>query len=577
MKQEHDIMLKPSTPALSPRTVLQRVLRVGLPQVVIVIAAFLYLASTYGTGHDKERQWFFLFRTVVLVMAGTLLSLWAIFFTGWNKKYTILVIGSLIALGWVLFRVEFDGDLKPSLHGRNWWLRQFDMSHEDDVKAHRLQQAATLAKREIDLTARPGDFPGYRGLDRTGMLPAQGLADDWEKNSPRELWKQPIYGGYSAFAVVNGFLFTLEQRDDREAVVCYDAANGNELWVHTWPGRFEESMGGVGPRSTPTVVDGDVYALGSNGHLVCLEGSTGKQKWSVETLEGNRNLQWAMSGSPLVYGDYVVVNPGTQAQQAVGQALVAYDRKTGKKRAAGGKTQAGYASPMLAELAGETHLLVFDGGGLAGYDPLTLEERWRHQWRTQGSDGINVAQPLVVESVREPTPLLGMVAGAAALQPLVERRGQVFIASAYGRGGAMLQVDKEGDGWSVAELWSTGRSTMRCKFASPVLRDDAIYGLDDGNLQCISANDGSVLWTDKRKPREGDGFGHGQLLLVDDLIVVLTQYGEIALVQARPDRFVELGRRKILEGDKTWNNPALAEGVLYIRNHLQMAAVDVRK
>ena len=568
-------MLHTQKPTGLFRSIFRRIFRVGIPQVVIVIAAFLYAATTYSPGHDKERQWFFLFRTIVVIMALTLLGLWAIFFTGWNKRRTIPAIALLIGVGWILFRVEFDGDLRPSLHGRSWWLSRLGLAHEDDVDAHR-QQTTGLPRRAIDLTPQSGDFPGYRGIDRTGVVDGPALSRDWNANPPRELWKQPTYGGYSAFAAVNGFLFTMEQRRDQEAVVCYDGANGNELWVHEWPGRFGESMGGVGPRSTPTVYDGDVFALGALGRLVCLEGATGKPKWVTETLEGNRNLRWAMSASPLVYGDYVVVNPGSQSPQSAGHALVAYDRRTGKKLVSSGKTQAGYSSPMLARLAGEEHLLLFDGGGLAGYDPITLQERWRHPWRTQGSDGINVAQPLVVEREQWPNPLLGFIAGVAALQPVVERKGQVFIASAYGRGGAMLQVERTADGWAVQEPWSTGRSVMRCKFASPVAYDGHIYGLDDGSLQCISMEDGTVKWTDKRDPAEGEGFGHGQILLTGDLIVVLTQFGEIAIVEARPDRFVELGRRKILKGSKTWNNPALADGILYIRNHLEMAAVDLR-
>jgi outer membrane protein assembly factor BamB len=567
--------LRMKTSARAP-SLAGRILRVGFPQVLLAVAAFLYFGVVYGMGHDRERQWFYLFRLIVVIVAATLLGLWLIFFSGMRKKSTIPFVAGIVAIAMGCFRIEFDGDLRQTIHGRHWLLNLLGISHDDDVAAHRRQQAGT-PKRAIDLTEQPDDFPGYRGADRTGVVHGPELAPDWNTSAPRELWKQPIYGGYSAFAAVNGFLFTLEQRRDQEALVCYDGRNGAELWATAWPARFEESMGGVGPRSTPTVFDGDVFALGALGKLVCVDGRSGELKWSVDTLAGNKNLRWAMSSSPLVYGDYVVVNPGTQSDRSVGSALVAYDRHTGKVARSVGKSQAGYASPMLVKLAGRVQLLLFDGAGLAGYDPVDLEELWRFPWRTNGTDGINVAQPLVIEEERAPHTIVGAIGGGLTLAPVIANKGQVFIASAYGRGGAMLHVDNDNGQWSVRELWTTGRTAMRCKFASPVYRDGFIYGLDDGNLQCVDAADGAVKWTDTRHPDEGDGFGHGQILLAGDVIVVLTQFGEIALVEARPDRFVERGRRKILAGNKTWNNPAMVDGRLYIRNHVEMAAVELPK
>ncbi len=552
-----------------------RVFRVGFPQVVIGLAAFLYFATQIGAGRHVERQWFNLFRMLVLIAAGTLLALWALFFTGLSKLITSGVLAVLIGGGWATFRVEYDGDLRQSLHVRGWLLSMLGIAHEDDVAAHRKSQA-NIAKQPIDLTPRPDDFPGYRGADRTGVVHGPRLDRRWEDRPPKVVWKQPIYGGYSSFAVVNGFLFTMEQRRDDEAVVCYDAANGNELWVHDWPGRFDESMGGPGPRATPTVYDDRVYALGAFGRIVCLDGRSGELLWAVDTLAGNQNLRWAMSASPLVYDNVVVVNPGAQSEASRGRALVAYDRLTGKPAWSSGKSQAGYTAPMLACLAGHRQILLFDGAGLAGCDPASGAELWRHSWRTQGSDGINVAQPIVLERETSlPISLAAAVGGLAAL-PIVERPGQVFIASGYGRGGALLQIDRDSDRWSVQELWTTGRTAMRCKFSSPVAHNGFVYGFDDGNLQCLDLNDGRVLWTDTREPDEGAGFGHGQLLLSGDLLVILTQFGEIALVEANAERFHELGRMKVLKGKKTWSNPALVDGKLYIRNHLEMACVDLK-
>src|SRR5262249_13714974 len=172
---------------------------------------------------------------------------------------------------------------------------------------------------------------------------------------------------------------TLEQRRDREAVVCYDATTGREVWVYSYPALFEETLGGPGPRATPTIRDGAVYSLGATGVPVCLDAATGKLKGPapVNILENNANLHWAMSGSPLVYDQVVVVNPGTQSEAARGRALVAYDRATGQEVWKSGATKAGYSSPMLAVLGGVRQILLFDGEGLGGYSAADGKELWR--------------------------------------------------------------------------------------------------------------------------------------------------------------------------------------------------------
>ncbi len=559
---------------LPSRSWVRRIFRVRFPQVVIGITAFLYVATQIETGHHIDRQWFTVFRTLMLIVAALLLTLWALFFSGWHKLKVVLALALLMGGAVGLFRVERDGDMRATLHAREWALHLFGVAHEDDVAAHRKRQADLLQKRPIDLTPQATDFPGYRGSDRTGIVEGPALAHDWTQRPPRVVWKQPTYGGYSAFAIVNGFLFTLEQRGDNEAAVCYDADNGNELWVHSWRARFEEKMGGDGPRASPTVYDGDVFAFGAFGKLVCLNGKTGELKWSVDTLAGSQNLTWAMSGSPLVYGDLVVVNPGSQTADRAGRSVIAYDRRTGKEVWAAGNAKAGYSSPMLTRLGGRWQVLVFDATGLGSYDPQDGVELWRHPWRT--GDGINVAQPLVLETTWIPPLALGLASGSITLTPIVAHKGQVFIASGYGRGGVLLEVGEEAKKWRVQELWTTNRNAMRCKFTSPIFREGYIYGLDDGDLQCISAEDGRIAWSDKRRPAEGKGYGHGQILGCGDLLVVLTEFGEVALVDAKPERFNELGRLKVLEGNKTWNNPAMADGRLYIRNHREMACVDLR-
>jgi outer membrane protein assembly factor BamB len=423
----------------------------------------------------------------------------------------------------------------------------------------------------------PNDWPEYRGRKRDGVVTGPALATDWSALKP--LWRRPVGEGHSSFAVAGdlevpvpvtgagtvGLLgsplglgplhaasalipggavaVTLEQRGDREAVVCYLLASGEQAWAYSYPARFSESMGGTGPRSTPTIRDHEVYALGATGKLVCLEARTGKEKWTADILENNANLKWGMSGSPLVFDDVVVVNPGAQTPQAAG-TLAAYDRKTGKRRWSSGRASAGYSSPMLATLAGKRQILLLDGEGLSGYDPADQgKELWRHPWPVQ--ENINVSQPV----------LLG--------------EDRVLISSGYFVGSAALQIKHEGGKWTVAEVWRNKRS-MRCKFSSPVLYQGHLYGLDEGYLVCLDAKSGERKW------RGGQRYGHGQLLLTNgQLLITSEDDGALALVPATPEGYRELTRVQALSR-RTWNLPALAGGLALVRNHLEMACYDLK-
>jgi outer membrane protein assembly factor BamB len=338
--------------------------------------------------------------------------------------------------------------------------------------------------------------------------------------------------------IVGDVLVTIEQRRDNEAVVRYDAATGKEIWAYEYPAHFQETLGGPGPRATPTIADGEVFSLGATGHLACLDGATGKMKWTVNILDDNDNIQWAMSGSPLVYDDLVVVNPGAQRSSAKGRALIAYDRKTGKQVWAAGDTRAGYSSPMLATLAGKRQVVMFDAAEVAGYDAKTGEKIWNVPFETY--QGINVAQPILYDDDR------------------------VFISAGYDHGSAMIQIDASG---KPKELWKTRK--LRSKFSNPVAHAGHIYGLDDGILVCLDEKTGQLKW-------KGERYGHGQVLLADGLLVILSEQGDLAIVEATPDESRQLGRLSAIKG-RTWNYHALAAGRVYVRNDQEMAALDLRK
>jgi outer membrane protein assembly factor BamB len=379
-------------------------------------------------------------------------------------------------------------------------------------------------------------WPGFRGPERDGVS-HELIRASWEGLTP--MWKKPIGGGRASFAIAGGRAFTIEQRKANEVVAAYDVMTGRELWTHAWPAHFSQWMGGgEGPRATPTWADGFVFALGGTGELYCLDAATGHPVWHTNILKdaGAKNLRWGMAGSPLVAGDAVIVQPGGPA----GHSVAAYDRHTGKRLWSALDDHTAYASPMQVTLLGVPQFLVVTASRLVG---LSLDRRdvlWEFPWHTDHD--------------------------ANAGQPIVIGENRVFYSSGYGAGAVVIELTKAGDRFSVREVWRNIR--MKNRQSSSVLHDGFIYGLDEGILACLDASTGALKW-------KGGRYGHGQVLLVGDYLVITTEDGDLVLVAATPDSRQELAHVTILN-DETWNVPALADGILLVRNTKEMAAIDLR-
>lgn len=461
-----------------------------------------------------------------------------------STRWTCAAILALVVVG-VLFavrRVEFSGDMVPTFDFR--WTKD----RAAVLESHRAQQArgagpaaAAETNEPTTIVASPHDVFNYRGPRRDGIVTGVKLARDWATHPPKLVWRQPVGGGYASFVVAGPLVITIEQRRDKEAIVAYDFDSGHERWKFEYPALFSETLGGDGPRATPTIHDGRIFSLGATGVLTCLELAGGRPLWTMNVMEENGagNLDWGMAGSPLVNGSVVVVNAGNQKGTPDSRAIVAYDLVTGKRAWAAGETKAGYASPMLAHVAGVEQIVVFDGVGLAGFDMSAPAELWRVGWKSQFD--INAAQPVVVGDDR------------------------LLITSATGA--ALVRVAADTGNWTAEQVWNNNK--LKSSYGCPVVYQGHVYGIDETLLACLDLASGRQLW----KARAGD-YGHGQLLLCGDLLVVLAETGELALVEATPERFHELGRIQAIEG-KTWNNPTLAGARILLRNHLEMAAYDL--
>jgi outer membrane protein assembly factor BamB len=381
-------------------------------------------------------------------------------------------------------------------------------------------------------------WPDFRGPRRDGVYREGRIKTDWPTAGLTPVWKQPAGGGYASFVVASGRAFTIEQRAAREVVAAYDVATGRELWTNTWETDFRESMGGDGPRATPTWAGGRVYALGAMGELRSLDEASGGVLWRTNILQdaGASNLQWGMAAAPLVVDNAVVVLPGG----AAGQSVLAYDRTSGNRLWTALPDQAAYASPMLVTLGGVRQILVFSAQRLVGLSVDGGRVLWEHAW--PGPNGINAAQPMLIGTDR------------------------LYLSSGYGMGAAVIQIAGGPETFSVREVWRNTR--MKNRFASAVLHEGVIYGLDESILAAVDAATGEQKW-------KGGRYGYGQLLLADGHLIVLTEDGELALVRATPERHDELARFSVLNG-KTWNPPAMAGGFLLVRNLAEMAAFDLR-
>jgi outer membrane protein assembly factor BamB len=482
---------------------------------------------------------------------------WWLFRSPLPWKRRLSGVAAVAAAWFACFRFAgFTGDLsahfdyrwqKPAENAAaEYWTSQHGRS---PIVGGTLGSVADPARNQDDLPITANDWPQFEGPQRDGIARGVRLPSDWEERPPQELWRHPVGAGWSSFAIVGDYAFTQEQRGKDEGTVCYDVQTGQQIWEYLEPHqRYENSLAGVGPRATPTVAGSRVYVTTANGILNSLDARTGHIIWQQATaIEAHiHRLSFGMSDSPLVYDNLVVVNPGgprakMNGTETSGRALIAYDRLTGKEIWASGDYQAGYASPVLATLAGVRQVVLFDGVGVGGYDAATGKELWRSpEWTNQFN--INIAQPIVLPD------------------------DSIFLSSGYGTGSIRLDVKKSGSKWSVTTRW-TAVNKFKLKFNTGVVRDGFVYGLDEGILACLDLSTGKELWKSGRHK-------YGQVLLTENALLVVSEDGDVVLVDVSPKGGREIARFHALDG-KTWNHPAISGNRLFVRNGEEAACYDL--
>jgi outer membrane protein assembly factor BamB len=378
-----------------------------------------------------------------------------------------------------------------------------------------------------------GDWPQFRGRDRDGIAESTpGEMARLVAAAPKVRWRVPLGAGYSGIAISRGAIFTLYARDTFDYAARFDDRDGREVWRQKIGNAYDAEFT-LGPRSTPTVELGVVYALGSFGNLVALDASDGATRWAVDLAQLFQVPQprFGYTSSPLIVDDLLVIQVGGELRRFV----AAFDKFSGALIWKICIDDAGYSSPIALARGGEKELVF-----------LTLDEivavslggtvLWRFSWPGWN----NIAMPIPVPP------------------------DQLFTSHNEDDGGLLLRLVEEQGEIRPQEVWRN--RLFRNHFSSSVLAGGELYGFDNATLRCVDAATGKQRWAFR-------GLGKGSLIFAAGYLVVLGDLGDLVLVEARPESYQEVARYTLLSG-KCWTAPTLADGKLYLRNEVEMISIE---
>jgi outer membrane protein assembly factor BamB len=392
---------------------------------------------------------------------------------------------------------------------------------------------------------KDASWPQFLGPARTGISSETKLLDSWPTDGLKIKWRAPGGVGMSGLVIDRGRLLTLVQREGKQWLIALDAATGEPVWQVDVAPEYRNAMGN-GPRGTPAI-DGDkVFTFSGEGILTALKFADGTRLWSharVKELKG-KPAEYGMACSPLVVEGQVIVTVG-----APGATVAAYEADSGKLAWTIGDDPAGYSSPTLLKIGGRSQIVAFTGASVMGIAPKTGKLLWRHPYETNYE--CNIATPIVVND-------------------------QILISAGENHGSALLSLTPAGEEYRVKELWASQgiKSVLRSEWQTPILLGGYLYGMDNvggagpiTHLTCVEAATGKAAWQQTR-------FGKGNLIAADGKLFMTTMKGELMIARASPKAYEEIGREVILE--TTRQAPALAGGLLYVRDDKEIVCVNVR-
>lgn len=390
------------------------------------------------------------------------------------------------------------------------------------------------------------EWPSFRGPNHDGTVEAPANVSDWRRVSLKPLWKTETPTGFSSFAVAGEKAYTIVTAEDdgnpSETLLCLDGRTGKELWSkalaiapkYDGGGNAGDkgNDGGDGPRSTPVIDDGLVYAIDANLGVHCFKADSGEIVWQRDVLNDNAgvNIKWQNAASPLIDGNVLLMAGGGR-----GQALLGLDKKTGDVIWKGENDLMTHATPILADIHGVHQAIFFTQEGLVAVDPQKGGVLWRAPFPYKVS---TAASPVVFEDI-------------------------VYCSAGYGVGAGAFKISKSGSGLSAEPLWRRENECFN-HWSTPVVKDGYLYGMfsfkeyGKGPLACVDIRTGKDMW-------KKDGFGPGQVILAGDKIIALSDKGEVVIADTNPQKYTELKRDDVLKG-KVWSYPVLAYNHLFARS-----------
>jgi outer membrane protein assembly factor BamB len=489
--------------------------------IVLIIAAMI---TAWVIKHESMGP--FTFVGYVIPALSLVLVVWAAAtrkLTKGFRRVVLIAMILLVCIGWALLRTEGVSGDHVSIFAWRW-----TKSSEDQLLSETRDE--TMAKPFVPAAVETvSEWPGFRGPDRDNIVRDVRIETNWSESPPKEMWRRIVGPGWSSFAVQVPLFYTQEQRGGHEVVTCYNMTTGEQVWIHRDAARFFESNAGPGPRGTPTLHNGRVYTLGATGIMNALDAFKGTVIWSrnAGTDTDTKLPFWGFSSSPLVVEDMVIV--------ALTGSLIAYDLNTGDIRWSIQEGGECYSSPHLLNIDGVQQIVLQNHKGAMSVSPADGTLLWEYSWE-----------------------------GAAIVQPLMTEDGDILLSVDEKTGVRLISVSQGSNGWTVEERWTSAR--LKPYFNDSVIHKGHVYGYDGPFLACIDVENGERKW-------KGGRYGRGQLILLadQDLMLVISEKGELALVNAVSEQFTEIARVPAIEG-KTWNHPVLVGDLLLVRNASEMAA-----
>lgn len=412
-------------------------------------------------------------------------------------------------------------------------------------------------------TTAAAEWPGWRGNNGDGVWREDRIVDRLPAGQIPIKWRTPVSSGYSGPTVAGGRVFVSDRVTEptqRERVLCFRWDTGELLWAHEYECPYRDVSYTAGPRASITLHDGLAYALGTMGHLHCLEAATGKVVWKkdLNDLYRIRMPIWGIAGSPVVYEDLVIIQVGGSDA-----CLVAFDRKTGEERWRSLEDRAGYSTPIVVQQAGRDLMITWTGDRVVGLDPRSGEPHWSYPFPPKN-------MPLTIA-----TPV---------------KNGDLLFVSAFYEGSLMLRLLPES--LAVEKVWQRAgpseqkTDALHALMSTPLIVNDYIYGIDShGELRCLRATDGERLWESLEiVPRARWSTAH--LVPNGDRVWVFNERGELLITSMTPEG-VEIGSRAQLidptkdqlnrRGGVTWSHPAFAYRHIFARNDRELICASLEK